>query len=137
MPPPGFIIDPTGYIKALVQQTPMLAVMIANETAETLELSNGVSIEVHTSSYKSVRGRTLVCCEVKALVARPGGPSTGPANPLEAVGPAKRSQVRRLARAWLAARHGRTARELRFDVVGVTLSPTGDALRVDHVENAF
>jgi len=85
----------------------------------------------------AVRGRTLVFCEVKALVARPGGPSTGPANPLEAVGPAKRSQVRRLARAWLAARHGRTARELRFDVVGVTLSPTGDALRVDHVENAF
>ena len=85
----------------------------------------------------AVRGRTLVFCEVKALVARPGGTSTGPANPLEAVGPAKRSQVRRLARAWLAARHGRTARELRFDVVGVTLSPTGDALRVDHVENAF
>jgi putative endonuclease len=85
----------------------------------------------------ATRGRVLVFCEVKALIARPSGPSTGPANPLEAVGPAKRSQVRRLARAWLATRDGRTARELRFDVVGVTLSPEGEALRVDHVENAF
>jgi putative endonuclease len=85
----------------------------------------------------AARGRTLVFCEVKALVARPGGPSTGPSDPLEAVGPAKRSQVRRLARAWLAARDGPASRELRFDVVGVTLSPAGEALRVDHVENAF
>ena len=34
------------------------------------------------------RGGTLVFCEVKALVARAGGPSAGPASPLEAVGPA-------------------------------------------------
>jgi putative endonuclease len=85
----------------------------------------------------AARGRTLVFCEVKALVARPGGPARGPASPLEAVGPLKRSQVRRLARAWLAARSRRTAGELRFDVIGVTLTPNGAALRVDHVENAF
>jgi hypothetical protein len=48
-----------GYLRALIAQTPMLAEMVANETADTLELTNGVSIEVHTSSYKSVRGRTL------------------------------------------------------------------------------
>jgi terminase large subunit-like protein len=49
-----------GYAKALIEQTPMLAAMVTNVTADTLDLDNGVSIEVHTSSYKSVRGRTLV-----------------------------------------------------------------------------
>jgi putative endonuclease len=86
------------------------------------------------------RARTLVFCEVKALVARPGGPSAGPATPLEAVGPAKRSQVRRIARAWLAAqRGGRTGgwRSLRFDAIGVLLSPHGELVRLDHVEDAF
>lgn len=85
----------------------------------------------------AARRGTLVFCEVKALVARAGGPSAGPAHPLEAVGPAKRAQVRRVARVWLAS-HGRpAARELRFDVVGVTLSPAGELLRVEHVEGAF
>ena len=87
------------------------------------------------------RARTLVFCEVKALVARPGGPSAGPATPLEAVGPAKRSQVRRIAGAWLAAqREGgeiRRWRSLRFDAIGVLLSPHGELLRLDHVEGAF
>ena len=82
-------------------------------------------------------GRTLVFCEVKALVSRPGGPSAGPASPLEAVGPAKRAQVRRVARAWLAARGGAAASDLRFDVIGVILSPLGDVLALEHVEGAF
>jgi putative endonuclease len=83
------------------------------------------------------RGGTLVFCEVNALVARPGGPSMGPASPLEAVGPAKRLQVRRMARTWLATRGGSGARDLRFDVIGVLLSPAGELLRLDHVEGAF
>jgi putative endonuclease len=83
------------------------------------------------------RDGTLVFCEVKALVARPGGPSAGPATPLEAVGPAKQLQVRRVARAWLAAGGRPAGRDLRFDVVAVVLSPSGDVVRVDHVEGAF
>jgi putative endonuclease len=88
----------------------------------------------------AAREGTLVFCEVKALVARPGGPSRGPATPLEAVGPAKRAQVRRLARAWLAQRGDapRTGwRTLRFDVIGVILNRDGETIRLDHVENAF
>jgi len=38
----------------------MLAQMLEHETADTLELTNNVAIEVHVSSYKSVRGRTLI-----------------------------------------------------------------------------
>jgi putative endonuclease len=86
-------------------------------------------------------GGTLVFCEVKALVARPGGYSAGPVSPLEAVGPAKRAQVRRLARDWLASEHeeGRPRRwgTLRFDVIGMVLCPDGSVARLEHVENAF
>jgi putative endonuclease len=83
------------------------------------------------------RGGELVFCEVKTLVARPGGPAAGPATPLEAVGRAKRAQVRRVARVWLAAHPGRRWRALRFDVIGVLLSPRGELLELQHVEGAF
>jgi putative endonuclease len=85
---------------------------------------------------------TLVFCEVKALVARSGGSGVGPAFPLEAVGPAKRAQVRQLARGWLAERcdgdrPARRFRELRFDAIGVLLSSTGELLHLEHIEAAF
>ena len=87
------------------------------------------------------RRRTLVFCEVKALVSRRRGPASGPASPLEGVGPAKRIQVRRIARSWLAEDNpgpgARRWRELRFDAIGVLLSPTGRTERLEHVENAF
>jgi putative endonuclease len=86
------------------------------------------------------RGPVLVFCEVKTLIA-PGGTRPGPAHPLEAVRPAKRAQVRRLARAWLAERSAAGSapgcRDLRFDAIGVVLSPSGDLLAFRHVESAF
>lgn len=59
------------------------------------------------------RSRTVVVCEVKTRI----GTRFGTA--LEAVGADKLRQLRRLARAWLAAHdmHGR----VRFDVVAVTV----------------
>jgi putative endonuclease len=85
----------------------------------------------------AARDGVLVFCEVKTLVRRrPGG--RGPAFPLEAVGWAKRAQVRRLARAWLGSRaRARRWREIRLDAIGVWLSPEGEVLGIDHVENAF
>jgi putative endonuclease len=85
---------------------------------------------------------TLVFCEVKTLVARAGGSGIGPAFLLEAVGRAKRSQVRQLARVWLAdrcdgARPARRFGELRFDAIGVLVSEAGELLQLEHVENAF
>src|SRR5919199_3498780 len=59
-------------------------------------------------NYRSRRGeldlvaadrRTLVFCEVKTRVA---GGATGPATPLDAIGPAKRRRLRALAKEWLA-----------------------------------
>jgi putative endonuclease len=89
----------------------------------------------------AARQGTLAFCEVKTLVSRRAPPASGPADPLECVGPAKRSRVRRMARAWLAqgrgggrpAGHG----DVRLDVIGVLLAPDGTLLRLDHLESAF
>jgi putative endonuclease len=90
------------------------------------------------------RGTLLVFCEVKALRVssrRASGPVRGPSHPLEGVGPAKRRQVRRIARAWLAehraARAPPAARDIRFDAIGVVLSNAGKVQRLEHVEGAF
>jgi putative endonuclease len=89
----------------------------------------------------AARSGTLAFCEVKTLVARRAPPASGPDNPLESVGPEKRSRVRRMARAWLAeqARGERAVRHasLRLDVIGVLLAPDGTLLRLDHLESAF
>ncbi len=47
------------YIRALLVEVPMLARMVEREAAEEIDLSNSVTIEVGTSSYRAVRGRTL------------------------------------------------------------------------------
>jgi putative endonuclease len=89
----------------------------------------------------ATRRGVLAFCEVKTLVARGGTPASGPAHPLECVGPAKRIRLRRLARAWLAQRRQDERRvwhrAIRLDVIGVLLAPDGTLLRLDHVESAF
>jgi putative endonuclease len=74
-------------------------------------------------------GDVLVFCEVKT---RRGG-GFGP--PAEAVRPAKRRRLRRLAAQWLADTGVRPA-EVRFDVLSVVPQPRGSAL-VEHVRGAF
>lgn len=49
-----------GYVKAIIAQTPMLAELVARETVEELELTNRISIEVATCSFRTIRGRTIV-----------------------------------------------------------------------------
>jgi hypothetical protein len=77
---------------------------------------------------------------VKTLVAR-AQVMRGPGYPLEGIGPAKRRQVRRIARSWLAerltAQQALRFRDIRFDAIGVVLSPSGKPLRLERVEAAF
>jgi putative endonuclease len=70
------------------------------------------------------RGRTLVVCEVKTRT------STSHGHPLEAVTPAKRQRLRRLAAAYLRTRPGPWV-EIRFDVAAVL------GTEFDVVESAF
>ena len=48
------------YICALLTRVPLLARMIERKTVEAFDLSNSVSIEVQTASYRSTRGYTIV-----------------------------------------------------------------------------
>ncbi len=48
-----------GYVRALLTQTPLLAPLVERETADELVLTNRVVIGIYTSSYRSIRGRTL------------------------------------------------------------------------------
>jgi putative endonuclease len=81
-------------------------------------------------------GRCLVFCEVKTRIA---GTTAGPAGPLDAIGPAKRRRIRRLAAEWLRTRPqdgGRPA-WIRFDAIGIVLDRQGQLVSLDHIEDAF
>jgi len=85
--------------------------------------------EIDLVCARSERGRgrlarTLVVCEVKTRTSASHG------HPLEAVTPAKRRRLRRVAAAFLHSQ-GRHFDQVRFDVVAVT----GPSLEV--VESAF
>src|SRR3954453_8043883 len=69
--------------------------------------------------------RTLVFCEGKT---RLSSSSRGPARPLDAIGMRKRDRLRRMARQWLAesdAFDRPRPEDLRFDAIGVILTPAG------------
>jgi len=80
-------------------------------------------------------GATLVFVEVKAR--RGTGPSSAELA-LESIGPRKRIQVRRLARAWLAGPANPGGyREIRFDAIGVSIGPSRRANGIRHLRAAF
>ena len=96
-------------------------------------------------NYRSRRGEidviafghgALVFCEVKTRVCEG---RSGPAGPLDGIGPGKRRRLRLLAREWLSVRRGArpVAETLRFDAIGVTLDRSGALLSLEHVEGAF
>lgn len=73
----------------------------------------------------------LVFCEVKTRRA-------GSGDPWDSLHPAKRAQVRRMARAFLSEVEARPRTSvLRFDAVGVVLDRDGGLVRLDHLEGAF
>jgi phage terminase large subunit-like protein len=48
------------YIRAMLRGVPILNALVTRETADTIDLSNGVTIEILTASFRTVRGYTLV-----------------------------------------------------------------------------
>lgn len=78
-------------------------------------------------------GRTLAFCEVKTR--RVSGDRR---KAFEALHPPKRNRVRKMAGSWLIERSRRPhADELRFDAIGVTFSPDGRLLGIEHLEGAW
>jgi hypothetical protein len=71
-----------GYIRSLLTETRMLADLVTRETGEEIDLSNKITIEVATCSYRTIRGRTIVAalCDEIAF-----WQSEGSANPDEEV----------------------------------------------------
>jgi ribosomal protein S27AE len=51
-----------SYVKALIEGAAALRKMIVNITKESIELANHIRIEIHTSSFRSVRGYSIVAC---------------------------------------------------------------------------
>jgi hypothetical protein len=49
-----------GYTRAFFDN-PMLRKMVTRETADGLELANGVDISITTNNFRSARGRTVLC----------------------------------------------------------------------------
>jgi putative endonuclease len=81
--------------------------------------------------------RCLVFCEVKTRVRGNGGAF----GPFDSIGGVKRSRVRMMAAQWLAERRPQldvpAHPDLRFDAIGVSMSPSGQLLSLDHLEDAF
>jgi hypothetical protein len=55
------------YIRALLTGVPMLARMIEREAAEAFDLSNSITIEVGTASFRTIRGYTIVAALLDEL----------------------------------------------------------------------
>lgn len=73
----------------------------------------------------------LVFCEVKTR-------RLGSSHPFAGLREPQCRRLRRMALTWLQEAESRPhARELRFDVVGVTIDATGRLVALEHLENAF
>lgn len=78
---------------------------------------------------------TLVFAEVKALRGRERSDAL---RALQSIGPRKRLQVRRLARAWLGERPtAGSYDQIRFDAFGVCIGPSDRIIAIEHVKSAF
>jgi hypothetical protein len=49
-----------GYVTGLVDSIPMLRRMVVKRTAESIEFNTGCRIEIHTASWRALRGYTVV-----------------------------------------------------------------------------
>jgi putative endonuclease len=79
-------------------------------------------------------GRTLAFCEVKTRRVR----RESVLGPFDAIGPGKRSRVRRMAARWMSEPRERAfAPFIRCDAIGVTFDRAGRLISIEHLEGAF
>ena len=51
-----------AYIKGFLEASPILRKEISSITAHEIVLRNGIVIAVHSTSFRTIRGRTLIAC---------------------------------------------------------------------------
>jgi hypothetical protein len=66
------------YCRALLTEVPMLARFVKQENADSIELTNGIIIDVATCNYKTVRGRTIIAALCDELAFWAGEDSANP-----------------------------------------------------------
>jgi hypothetical protein len=66
----GIVLD---YCEAAFTESPILKQLIANRTADTLELTNRITVEVRAASFRRLRGPTY-CAVLLDEGARRGSP---------------------------------------------------------------
>jgi hypothetical protein len=52
------------YVEGVLESSPLLSQLVVNKTADSIDLSNNISIEVQAASFKRTRGMTSVCVTV-------------------------------------------------------------------------
>jgi putative endonuclease len=83
----------------------------------------------------------LIVCDDERLVfveVKTRRESARAGSAIEALSPDKQRRVRAMAAAWLAETSDRPrSRDLRFDLIAVTVDRHGRLVRLDHLEGAF
>ena len=66
------------FITGLLREVPMLRPIIEDETAEIVTLKNRISIEIHTASFRSTRGYTIIAALLDEIAFWPAEDSAEP-----------------------------------------------------------
>jgi hypothetical protein len=56
-----------GYLQAMLQEVPLLAPMVSKLNSEDVELTSGITIEIATCSFRTIRSRTIVAALLDEL----------------------------------------------------------------------
>ena len=51
-----------GYVRAFLRGSPLLSRQVESETGDEIRIKGGIVIGVHSNSFRTVRGRTLLAC---------------------------------------------------------------------------
>ena len=51
-----------GYCLGFLEKIPMLNGMILRQTQDTIDLANGITIEIQAASFRTIRGYSLIAC---------------------------------------------------------------------------
>ena len=66
------------YVKGLLKAIPMLRQLIEAERVEGIDLTNRITIEIHTSNFRTVRGYTIVAALLDEIAFWQGEDSSSP-----------------------------------------------------------